>query len=100
MDSFFVSGPEVTGNSKAVLAIGATAKAWLRQIHWVDTSLPLGLVFKYKASNKHRTPVVQRCQRLQKRLAKRFRGRPGNSEKFYVAVLEGELENESVRIHS
>ena len=52
MDSFYVSGQDVTGSSKAISAIGATAEAWLRQINWVNTAIPLDLVFKYKASNK------------------------------------------------
>ena len=100
-EDFKVADPKFSGNPKAILAIGATAKSWLHQVNWTHSPLPLGLQFKYKAGNKSRTPLVQRCQHLQQRLAKRFRGRGRNdaaasSEMFFVSVLEGDLINQSV----
>ena len=90
-----------TDNPKAVLSIGGNAEAWARPINWTQDALPLDLQIRHEKKDKYQTPLVRRLRNLQKQMTKKLKGGRQKSphflsQVFFVTVLDGELQNQSV----
>ena len=99
---FEIASKDAVVNSKAVLAIGNTVEGWHRLLDWrvglFSTQLKLNLLDNKSDFWHH--PLVQRMSRLRRKVRKTV-GRRRNdpmwiSQKIYVPVLDGEIENQSV----
>ena len=99
--SFEIASKEVVVNPKAVLALGNTIEGWYQRLDWKRELFSSRL--KLVASEFNHAPLVQRMKYVQRRVRERTRGRRWtdpmrNSQKIYVPILDGELENQTVNL--
>ena len=105
MEGFQVVPKVFVRNRKAIFAIGSSIQQWRRTIDWNAGLAPLTLRLIHQRKNRP-TPFQRRIDRLQKMIKRKLRSPhrchdpAWNAKMMYVAVFDGDLENEKVSFFS
>ena len=83
---------------KAILAISAPKRLWLKRTDWEKGSIPWdGIAIEY-GHDKSNTPFVKRMKYYQKQLARKAGKRDRISrEIIHVPIYKGDLKDEQVK---